>query len=169
MIYYENIPTKIPNFDLSKKVRYENDNGYGLRLQKEDLDPLYKDLLSGIVKYTNGRKFNLHVAWLNIHNFNDFAQPHDHHNVDFTSIYYLKVPSDCGSLYINESLNKFPMIRQYFPKLYDLIVIHGEYVHKTDVNKSKEPRISLICDWLYENGKNGENIINHTMNKPDLF
>ena len=153
-----NITTSIQTINIENAYRYVNDTGWTLCIyfpegnwtNETDDDTIVDAILSEIKPHVDDfvkRECVLQKAWVNIHSDrDDRADPHDHEETDYTSIYYVHAPDNCGELFARIG-NK---VHDFMPKEGLLVVMDGDVVHWTDHNESGSPRVSIVCDWLID-------------------
>lgn len=109
-------------------------------------------------------KYYIENIWINVNKPGDANDLHDHPGSDFSVIFWLKTPKDCGNLLFThpedfaqytsintmreeykEALNIYPSY--YFtPKEGSFLVFPSSLMHKVEQNKSNEDRISVACN-----------------------
>ena len=103
--------------------------------------------------------------WANINYPGCFNRSHNHPNSQWSGVYYVKTPKDCGNLILEDprpgyamtvpqqiSPHKLPyrLLRNvgYMPVAGRLIMFPSFLNHYVDVNKSKENRISISFNFI---------------------
>ena len=110
--------------------------------------------------YTEEGSFYIDTFWLNVNRYRDFNYNHNHGGHDWSFIYYIKIPVDCGNVVFvdprirrmgrqgllakNIKDNYFSHDQFYVPAEEGLIVFFPSYLeHYVQPNETKKPRISL--------------------------
>ena len=155
------LATDIQTIDVEHADRYTNDTGRRLRIYHPESSWCNETGVDNILDVINSSikpiveqfaycECVLGRAWVNIHcDPGDCAFRHNHDEADYTSLYYVNTPKDCGNLYAEIDDNTY----EFIPGVGDLIIMKGWVEHWTDINKSNEARVSIVCDWLVDTDK----------------
>lgn len=102
-------------------------------------------------------EINLQSYWLNKNNNSDYNVVHNHLPNNFSGVWYLKAPKNCGNLVfqngdltvLNEQNFDYFYDPHFFSRFYleiqenDLILFPSHMLHYVEPNKSNKDRISL--------------------------
>ena len=97
--------------------------------------------------------------WANVNRYKDYNSTHIHEGSDWSFVYYVKVPKDCGNLiFVDPRIRRDKAFHDRFIKNYDnfthdiyfetplegKVVIFPSYLeHYVEFNTSNKPRISI--------------------------
>ena len=123
------------------------------------LDNLIKKTVKEIILYNEYKydvKINYKGMWANINGYKDYNKPHVHPQCDWSGVYYVKIPENCGSICFVDPRTVRHMLTQPYlygnkqatqlvivPAVGRLIMFPSFLEHQVDSNQSHEPRISI--------------------------
>ena len=133
------------------------------------LDCLIKKMTKEIVVYNEYKKdiqIRYQGMWANINGYKDYIKPHVHPECDWSGVYYVKLPENCGLIWfadprpvrhmlIRENLwGSMPRLgctaprdiatqMTVSPEVSTLVMFPSFLEHFVDPNESHEPRISI--------------------------
>jgi len=108
-----------------------------------------KRVIDYITKYGDEHEMTLNGYWSQIHNYLESTDIHHHGFVNFSWVYYVKVPKDSGKLvFILDTKDDRAPKAVFEPKEGDLIIFPSYIQHKVTKNMNKEPRISISGDFI---------------------
>jgi hypothetical protein len=104
---------------------------------------LVKSKLSQEVIFNDG-------MWGNISSTTHYNNTHTHGNRDkvWSGVYYLQIPLNSGNIVFHNNLGE--IIREYSPKVGDLLLFHSSLPHSVGVNNSNQDRISIAFNFTVE-------------------
>jgi len=109
-------------------------------------------LIEYIINYGKDHDLSLHSYWSQIHHYLESTDLHQHGHVDFSWVYYVKVPENSGKLvlYFNENDERAPKYIME-PKESRLIIFPSYIKHKVTKHMNQDVRISISGDYLLIN------------------
>jgi|TARA_E500000178_G_C16805324_1_gene654401 uncharacterized protein (TIGR02466 family) len=155
-------------FDKSKELNYiasgkSSQNGseqtQDLCISKEFSDT--KKRIENYYIMETGLKVEIGNAWICKNITGSFNDLHLHGNSDISGVYYISAPNDCGGLvfrnpndcvHMADNFIKDPCWWGKYTKKVKtgMIIFFPSYLpHKTEVNKSKKPRLALSFNMRY--------------------
>jgi uncharacterized protein (TIGR02466 family) len=156
-----------------KKLNIKYSNIGGFHSNPIDRNPILDDLIKHITptiyeflnkfSFKNKIEITFKRPWITINKKNNANQTHTHAGADFSCVYYIKTPKNCGNLifyhnpYINYGCKYFKFKTNEFNELNSLswhvepkegtLVMFPSYLeHSVEENKSNEKRISMAFD-----------------------
>ena len=132
---------------------------------QEVLHPLINHIKEETAKYSKvafniDKQYSIGSMWLNINRNKDYNLVHTHPHCDFSGVYYISTPKDCGMLsfenpykdgmeshWVNYQKTEYNLYNSYtvniVPVRHSLIIFPSYYKHGVDPNNSGEDRISI--------------------------
>ena len=99
-------------------------------------------------------------AWFNYGIEHSYQEYHVHANNHISGVYYIKTPENCGNIVFRSGVNMYPMPNaekntsiygakssSITPQEDVLLLFPADLEHMVEVNKTKEPRISLSFNF----------------------
>jgi uncharacterized protein (TIGR02466 family) len=113
------------------------------------------------VNYNINQNYNYGIqSWINISENGDFQFDHNHNSVGVSGVYYYKTNSEDGNIVFTHpniliSDNNFPFTKQsknvyYVPKVGRLILFPSWLIHKVEINKTNNSRISIAFNVIFK-------------------
>ena len=103
---------KVRELDTGRKV--SNKGGYqsnDLTLSDSQLKPLQDHILKETSRFSSTfnfihKSFKVNNMWININGYKDYNSPHYHTGCQFSGVYYIHTPKDCGNIQFNRGHEK---------------------------------------------------------------
>ena len=106
------------------------------------LPNLVRNLIGGEILFENMG------IWGNISSKTHYNNIHTHGGVDnqWSGVYYLQTPPNSGNIVFHNNLGE--IIKEYSPKIGDLLIFHSSLPHSVGVNNSDQDRISIAFNFI---------------------
>jgi uncharacterized protein (TIGR02466 family) len=137
-------------------------------------DLIFREMLSKIIHHVSvfANEFSAEYngiecsnSWINLAKPGAFQELHTHPKSHFSSIYYVKVPENCGSIIFQShecfsdmfefptKEHRLPNHKRYIinPKECDLLIFRSNLPHMVNANSSKQNRISISSNFILHN------------------
>jgi len=138
--------------------------------QSDDVssDPLMKSFITEINKQNTLPKIKLLNSWININDGGNFNMPHNHPESDYSFVWYLKTPKNCGKIVFQHpnDFNNDKFVRvvskdisygfnstqvYFLDPIETVCYFFPSYLtHWVEENKSGESRISISGNVTFE-------------------
>ena len=107
-------------------------------------------------------------SWINIASEGNFQEFHRHERCNFSLVYYVKAPKNCGNLIFKKdsyddmfrlpfddtfnNSNKVAGFTNYYivPNECDIVIFKSNILHMVEKNKSKDDRVSIAMNFYYD-------------------
>ena len=127
----------------------------------------YLKLISKNYNYVEELEFHITGMWANVNRYKNYNTHHTHPPSDWSFVYYVKVPKDCGNLiFVDPRIRRDKAFHDRFIKNYDNPFTHsiyfvnplvGKFVifpsyleHCVEFSKTNKPRISISGNIVLE-------------------
>ena len=127
----------------------------------------YFQLIRQHTNYEDHLSVVLDNMWANVNRYKDYNTQHNHPLSDWSFVYYVKVPKDCGNLiFVDPRIRRDKAFHDRFIKNYDNPFTHsiyfvnplvGKFVifpsyleHCVEFSKTNKPRISISGNIIVE-------------------
>jgi uncharacterized protein (TIGR02466 family) len=113
------------------------------------------DMIKKNLKFKKEVKIILNNLWINENYKECYNEPHYHPNSNFSGVFYIKTPKECGNLIFikdsGSSMNGLALFLEEIgsstytikPEENLLILFPSNFLHYAEPNKSEESRISI--------------------------
>ena len=154
----------------SKPVYKSNVGGFQsdfLNLKDKEIQPLITHLQDETHKFSKAafnidKQYSIGSMWLNINRNKDYNLVHTHPHCDFSGVYYITTPKDCGYLVfdnpykdgmeshwlnVERPVSEYNIINSYtikvIPIQYKCYIFPSYFKHSVEPNTSTKDRISI--------------------------
>ena len=154
----------------NKSVHKSNKGGFQsdlLDTSSDTLKPLVSFIQSETAKYSKAafnidKQYTIRSMWLNINRSKDYNVIHTHPHCDFSGVYYISTPKDCGMLSfenpykdgmeshwlnVERPVEEYNLINSHtikvIPTRYRCYIFPSYFKHSVEPNMSEEDRISI--------------------------
>ena len=154
----------------NESVKKSNVGGFQsdfLDQSQEVIHPLINHIQEETAKFSKeafniDKRYSIGSMWLNINRNKDYNLVHTHPHCDFSGVYYITTPKDCGYLVfdnpykdgmeshwlnVERPVSEYNIINSYtikvIPVQYKMYIFPSYYKHSVEPNESGEDRISI--------------------------
>jgi len=148
----------------TEKVHLSNLGGFQSATNRYDAmttDPVFQPLRNLIIhiieKELNfkAKKFEFDAMWCNVNYKNDFNMIHSHGHFDFSGVYYVKAPKNCGQIFFRDprpaAITSDFLTKQFNggemfkvePETSRLLIFPSYLDHLVLPSKTKDDRVSI--------------------------